>query len=123
MATNLILFVLVILLIGWFTAKALWALVLVPLIGGLSCVSHRPHGWVLDGQMLAIRRGWFAQKQVMVPVGNIQSLRLERGPLQRILGLATLAIDTAGGSLRGLRIANLPHETARHLLRDLRQTS
>jgi putative membrane protein len=121
MATSLILLVLIDLAIAWFTTRALWALVLVAPVAGLFWLSHRPHGWFMSGAVLAIRRGWFAKKQVLVPVRNIQSLQLERGPLQRKLGLASLAIDTAGGSMLGLRIANLPQETARRLLHDLRQ--
>jgi membrane protein YdbS with pleckstrin-like domain len=70
--------------------------------------------------MLAIKRGWFVEKRVLIPVNNIQSLTLERGPLQRRLGLASLLLDTAGGPATGWRIVNLDHGHARALLNDLR---
>jgi putative membrane protein len=104
-----------------FETAALWALPVVPLAALLSWLSQRPHAWVLHDGILAVRRGWFSQKQLFLPVRNIQSLSIERGPLHRLAGLAGLVIDTAGGSHFGVRISNLRHETARELVRDLRQ--
>ncbi len=118
--TNTLLVAIIVLVAVWFSTAALWGLWLLPLIATLSYAAHRPHGWTKADPLLAIRRGWFAQKMALLPVRNIQSLHIERGPLQRALGLATLSIDTAGGSFLGLRITNLPHQTARDLARDLR---
>jgi putative membrane protein len=120
---NSILLTIMVIGVSVFKPAALWGLLLLPLVAFLSWLSHRPHAWVLEGGILAVRRGWFSQKQVFLPVKNIQSLSIERGPLHRLAGLAGLVIDTAGGSHFGVRIANLRHETARKLLRVLRQTA
>jgi putative membrane protein len=118
--TNSVLVAVVVLVASLFETAALWALPLVSLAALLSWLSQRPHAWVLGNGILAVRRGWFSQKQVFLPIRNIQSLSIERGPLHRLAGLAGLFIDTAGGSHFGVRISNLRHETARKLVRDLR---
>ena len=105
---------------GLFRPQFLWLLLLVPLLGGFAWVSRRCHAWVASGGILAIRRGWFVEKRVLIPLDNIQSSTLERGPLQRRLGLASLIFDTAGGPATGWRIANINKDHAAQLLRDLR---
>lgn len=103
-----------------FKPMLLWLMLLVPLSGGLAWLTRRPHAWVITEAVLAIRRGWFGQDHILIPLRNIQSLRLTSGPIQRRAGLASILIDTAGASPQGHSLSNLPHETARQVLNDLR---
>jgi len=48
-----------------------------------------------------------------VPTRRIQSVLLTAGPLQRLLGLATITVHVAGGSPTSL--ADLPRGDAEHL--------
>ena len=52
----------------------------------------------LGERVFAARHGALTRELVIVPYARIQSVRVVRGPLQRALGLATVHVDTAGGS-------------------------
>jgi putative membrane protein len=57
------------------------------------------------------------QQLWIVPVAKIQSLGLSRSWLQRRLGIATVAIDTAGAPLMNApRIVDLSEEGAKALI-------
>jgi putative membrane protein len=45
-----------------------------------------------------VRHGVLTRNLVLVPYARIQSVRVVRGPVQRLLRLATVHLDTAGGS-------------------------
>ena len=74
---------------------------------------------IADG-LLFVQAGVLGRSQSIVPLGRIQSLSLSRGFLQRRLGLATLAIDTAGAPvLGGVKIPDLHEDRARKLAEEL----
>lgn len=88
--------------------RALLLLALLPLIAIGSALERRYHRYALDGDLLFVARGVWRRRLWLVPLRNVQSLGLSRGLLQRRLGLATLAIDTAGASmLNAPRIVDL----------------
>ena len=51
----------------------------------------------LTPEVFVTRSGLFTRELTMVPYARLQSVRVLRGPLQRLLGLATVYADTAGG--------------------------
>jgi putative membrane protein len=51
----------------------------------------------LTDRVFAVRDGRLTRELVIVPYARIQSVRVVRGPLERLLGLATVHADTAGG--------------------------
>lgn len=53
-------------------------------------------GWKLDATGLHVRRGRWWQREVLVPRSRVQHLDIERGPIERNFGLATLVVHTAG---------------------------
>ncbi len=63
--------------IRWFDAQTLW--------------------WGATDQVSATRRGLLVRISDLVPLRTFQSLRLTRGPLQRLLGLASVHVDTTPG--------------------------
>ncbi|MFC5345538.1 PH domain-containing protein [Brevundimonas staleyi] len=88
---------------------------LVPLIVALS--RQRCHRYGLAETSLQVTRGVLKQRDWTVPFGNIQSVTLRRGPLQRAMGIASVRIDTAGGSgLNGPHIHDLEAGRARALV-------
>jgi putative membrane protein len=99
---------------------AWWGLVFVGLLGIVQVIGARPHGWRVEGDVLHVRDGWFSQDHWLLPLANIQSVSVSTGPLQRRLDLATLAIDSAGAPMGGLRIRNLVSHEARALAAFLR---
>jgi membrane protein YdbS with pleckstrin-like domain len=60
----------------------------------------RAIGYVLRDDDLLIRRGIMFQRFVAVPYGRMQLLDIERGPVDRALGLAELRFVTAAASSR-----------------------
>lgn len=59
--------------------------------------------WKLDERGLQVRRGLFWRNELLVPRTRVQHLDLERGPIERRHGLATLVVHTAGTRLYALR--------------------
>lgn len=78
-------------------------------------------GYALDARLVAVRGGWWSRWWRLAEVDKIQALRLQRSPLDRWLGTASLAMDTAGAGPMSppLRIQFLPEEQARELHRRL----
>ncbi len=63
---------------------------------------RRTH-WRLDERGLSVRRGIIWRSEVLVPRTRVQHLDLERGPIERRYGLATLVVHTAGTRMNALR--------------------
>jgi membrane protein YdbS with pleckstrin-like domain len=63
--------------------------------------------WKLDGTGLHFRRGRAWRKEVLVPRSRVQHLDIERGPIERRYGLATLIVHTAGTRQHALRVSGL----------------
>ncbi|GAA0723628.1 hypothetical protein GCM10010199_32420 [Dactylosporangium roseum] len=51
---------------------------------------------VID-DVVAVREGVLTRELVAVPLARVQSVRVTQGPLQRMLDVATVHVDTAGG--------------------------
>lgn len=71
----------------------------VALAGLATMLERRRHRYALEGDLLFVQRGWWRQRLWIVPVASAQTISLSRSPVQRLLGLATVAIDTAGAAL------------------------
>jgi membrane protein YdbS with pleckstrin-like domain len=68
--------------------------------------------WRLDARGLQVRRGRMWQREVLVPRSRVQHLDLERGPIERHYGLATIVVHTAGTRLQALRQSGLAEADA-----------
>jgi putative membrane protein len=64
-------------------------------------------GVALTDKIVATREGLLARTVMMVPFARIQSVRVVQGPLQRLLGVATVYVDTARGRSAALRDRDL----------------
>ncbi|HEX9965107.1 MAG TPA: PH domain-containing protein [Allosphingosinicella sp.] len=91
-----------------------------PLLAGAAALERRFHRYALADDLLFVSRGVWRQRLWLIPLRNVQSLSLSRGPIQRRLGLATLAIDTAGASMiNAPRIVDLRDEAAEALAAEI----
>lgn len=72
----------------------------------------RHAAWKLDGAGLQVKRGRFWRSEVLVPRSRVQHLDIERGPIERHFGLATLIVHTAGTRTHALRQAGFPDADA-----------
>lgn len=58
---------------------------------------RRCHRYGLAATSVQVTRGVLLQRDWTIPYGNVQAVTVRRGPVQRMLGVATVRIDTAGG--------------------------
>jgi putative membrane protein len=99
---------------------ALWLLAFLPLLAVAGALERRHHRYGLEGPLLFVERGVWRRRLWIVPIDRINSLGLSRGPVQRRLGLATLAVDTAGASLvNAPRIVDLRDRDAEALAAEI----
>jgi putative membrane protein len=68
---------------------------------GLRPLSWRRNGYVLERDVLLLRRGFLWRSVVILPLARLQSLRIEQGPLDRALDVATLTGHTVLGQVSG----------------------
>lgn len=94
-----------------------WLWLALPIPALLAAWQHRIHGHARRGGHLFVRNGVRRQGVTVLPRRNIQSVSLSRGPVQRLFGLATIRIGTAGAPrVAPLAIVDLPAAEARALM-------
>lgn len=101
---------------GFEPLALLWTLAVSALLIGLlrwrAGTQWRNTRWRLDEDGLRVRRGRFWRHEVLVPRTRVQHLDVERGPIERRYGLATLIVHTAGTRLNALRQPGFDESTA-----------
>ena len=84
-------------------------------------VAYRYAAWRLGARALEIRRGVLWRSVIVVPRSRIQHSDVSQGPLERMHGLGTLSVFTAGTKHALVRLHGLDHDRAmairEHLLR------
>ncbi|MHA6526012.1 PH domain-containing protein [Tessaracoccus sp. G1721] len=83
----------------------------------LTPFSHARHTWGVGEDVLVAHHGLIEHAMTIVPHRRMQSLSLHQGPLQRRLGLATVAVHTTDGPV-SLRAYHLDESVARKLFDD-----
>ncbi len=69
----------------------------------------------LKDKHLHIQSGWWRQKQLAIPLKNIQAVHLEQDVWQRLLGVTRVAFDSTGSNHLEARIDALPIQKAEEL--------
>ena len=69
---------------------ALWCL------GWAPMRRYRHKGFALAEDRLRVVKGWLFHRDTVVPFGRVQHIDVIRGPVERMLGLSTLVLHTAG---------------------------
>ncbi|MEP9403364.1 PH domain-containing protein [Sphingomonas silueang] len=87
-----------ILIASFFLPLIALALVLVPIPVALALMARRRHRYAIVGDTLQVMRGVLARQAWIVPLHRIQAVSVVRTPLQRLLGIATVRVGTAGAS-------------------------
>jgi len=64
---------------------------------------------------LSVNSGVFDRQERSIPLSRIQNVDIERGPIQRVLGLAVVKFETAGGSATEAELNAISYEEAREL--------
>ena len=100
----------------WIPALLLttYALIRVPL--------RRYHatGFSLAEERLRVVRGIFFRADTVVPFGRVQHIDVGQGPIERVFGLSTLTVHTAGTHNASVSLPGLRHEDATAMREDIR---
>lgn len=96
------------------------AVLLVVYAGVEPLVRYRVHRWETTSQAVYARSGWLVREWRAAPLSRVQTVDAVRGPIEQILGLATLRVTTAS-SYGAIDIGGLDHETASRLAEELTQ--
>ena len=106
---------------GWqawvFNPSPAWLIPPVHIV--FSLASYRSWGYRLRVHDLLVRHGVFTHEFVAVPLARVQQVDVSSGPLERLLGLATLVVHTAGTRAARTRIPGLPRDRATALRDEL----
>ena len=120
-------------------------IVLVVLLGRLFSLAlvrldFEKRWYLVTDRSLRLREGIVHVREMTITFANIQNISISQGPLQRLLGIADLRVDTAGGStpstkgksgktegmhtafFRGVDNANAIRELIQNRLRELKDS-
>lgn len=86
-------------------AMALLALMLVQLL--LVPVQLRRCRYLLRQLDFMLQQGLFWRSAVLIPLCRVQHVTVSQGPLQKLFGLATLRVYSAGGTAAEIRLADI----------------
>ncbi|MEV0359033.1 PH domain-containing protein [Nocardia sp. NPDC050697] len=56
------------------------------------------HRWEITEEAVYTRVGWLTQESRVAPISRVQTVEIERGPLDRTFGLATVTVTTASSA-------------------------
>ncbi len=79
---------------------------------------YRVHRWEANSEAVVTRSGWVTQEWRIAPLSRIQTVDTKRGPLEQLLGLATVTVTTASAA-GPVQIAGLAHADAIELVDEL----
>ncbi len=97
---------------GWQAVAALAVLALgIWSIGVVPLWRYAVHRWEVTDEAVYTRVGWLTQENRVAPISRVQTVDTERGPLERLLGLATVTVTTAS-SAGAVRIEALDLDVA-----------
>lgn len=104
---------------GWF----IWIIVGVAVVGVLYTIAmpqwrYRVHRWEATPEAVYTLAGWLNREWRVAPVSRIQTVDTKRGPLEQLLGLATVTVTTASAA-GPLHISGVDHDRAVRLVDEL----
>lgn len=79
---------------------------------------YRVHRWETTATAVYTQSGWFTQERRIAPLSRVQTVDVQRGPLQRLFKLAEVTVTTASAA-GPLKIVGLDQPIAEQIARDL----
>ncbi len=84
---------------GWQLAAGLALLgIAVVSVGVVPLWRYAVHRWEVTDEAVYSRVGWFDQESRVAPISRVQTVDTERGPIEQLLGLATVTVTTASSA-------------------------
>jgi uncharacterized protein len=85
---------------------ALWLIIRAPLR------RYHARGYQMGTDRLRVVRGLIFRSDTVVPFGRVQHIDVHQGPVERIYGLGTLVVHTAGNHNASVSLPGLAHGDA-----------
>jgi hypothetical protein len=79
---------------------------------------YRVHRWEVTCTAVYTQSGWLSQERRIAPIARVQTVDIERGPLEQLFRLANVTVTTASAA-GPLRIHGLDRTTAEGLVAEL----
>ncbi len=109
--------------VQWMTLGLFGGLLLLVLLAmlGWEFVYHRRFEYELTNDSLDIDSGVFSRRHREIPLRRIQNVDIHRNVVQRIAGIASLGLETAGGGKTEASLEYVAYEEARRLQREIQR--
>ena len=107
-------------LLGILVISAIGFVVLYGISVGLSALSYKHLSYVFDETEFSLYSGIFTKRRVHVPYARVQSVNHKQSLVQRLAGVCTVEIDTAGGSSnKAIKVPYVKLDTGEAIRADL----
>ena len=83
---------------------------------------YRVHRWEVTDNAVYTQSGWLSQERRIAPISRVQTVDIERGPLEQLFRLANVTVTTASAA-GPLRIHGLDRATAEGLVAELTEVT
>ena len=101
-------------------ALAVWAALALLLIFRVPRRRYDAMGFAISEDRLRVARGIWFRSDTVVPFGRVQHLDVQRGPLERLFGLSTLVLHTAGNHNASVSLPGLEEAQAIAMREEIR---
>jgi uncharacterized protein len=81
---------------------------------------YRAWGYGMDGEELQVRRGVWTRVHTVVPLDRVQHIDVSQGPLERMLGICSLVLHTAGTLHSQIVVPGLTRDSAERMRDEIR---
>ena len=104
----------------WGLLLAIGLLILLYLVLWAPPRRYRAWGYAMDPEELQVRRGVWTRVQTVVPLDRVQHIDVSQGPLERMLGICSLVLHTAGTLHSQIVVPGLTRSTAERMRDEIR---
>jgi membrane protein YdbS with pleckstrin-like domain len=101
-------------IIGPVTILAFFAILRIPMR------RHLARGYTMGNDRLRVVRGILFRHDAVVPFGRVQHIDVNQGPLERMFGISTLTLHTAGTHNASVHLPGLEEGLAREMREEIR---
>ncbi|MCA1749253.1 MAG: PH domain-containing protein [Parasphingopyxis sp.] len=82
---------------------------------------YRRWGYQMGEEAIRIVSGWIFRKDTVVPFARVQHIDVSRGPIERMFGVATLTLHTAGSYNSTVALPGLAIDDANRMREEIRR--
>lgn len=94
------------------TLTAAMAAIGVWMVGFAAPRRWRHWGYAFTGSELHVAHGWLFRTHTIVPVSRVQHIDVAQGPIERMFGVTTLVLHTAGTEASTVALPGIARQTS-----------